>query len=570
MNPQPTPRYQNTLVLIAAVIAAIWFVGSAIGNGIRLQAQDGGPIPTSTPAVATPLPGVPVEVGGKVIFYVRARLGSLTPVERAQLIQERISHLANDPFGTPVDLRTVESPDGIDIMNGDDVILTVTERDVAAANFNEDIRVVTDKVRQVIQEEVMRTRAQNTPRARLTRLGESLAFLIVLIIVFYFINRLYHSLIRRIDAVSTETAGERVWESSRFYRSGAWKRIVKLGLNLIRIILFLLLLFFIVPLALRLFPSTAKLANKLFELFLTPITALWDWFNAYQSNLITIGVIILIIYLMIRTVRWFFTEIAEGNIRISGFDPDWASFTGKMISFLLIVAGVVIAFPYLPGSDSEAFRGVSVFLGLLFTLSSTAAVTNIVAGIIQTYTGAFRVGDVVKIGDTSGIVTEKRLLTTRVRTFKNEEVSIPNGSVLNTNVTNYTTLAAEGRLILYTTITIGYDAPWKDVQAALIRAAERVPDVLPEPAPFVLQTSLNDFHISYQLNCYTASAERMMRVYSALHQNIQDTFNEAGIEILSPGFTALRDGNTVTIPESYRPDDYAAPAFRVTQITGRE
>ena len=273
--------------------------------------------------------------------------------------------------------------------------------------------------------------------------------------------------------------------------------------------------------------------------------------------------IIVITYFIVRMIRAFFREIEEGSIRFSGFDPEWASFTGRMVSFLIIVAAIIMIFPYFPGSDSEAFKGISVFLGLLFTLSSTAAVTNIVAGIIQTYTGAFRVGDLVKIGDVTGTVIEKRLLTTRVRTFKNEEVSIPNGTVLNTNVLNYTTLANEDGLILYTTVTIGYDVPWQQVQNLLINAALATPDVLPDPSPFVLQTSLGDFSVAYQLNCYTKAAERMPRVYSALHQNIQDKFNEANVEILSPTFSALRDGNTVTTPPDYLPDDYQAPAFRV-------
>jgi small-conductance mechanosensitive channel len=238
-----------------------------------------------------------------------------------------------------------------------------------------------------------------------------------------------------------------------------------------------------------------------------------------------------------------------------------------MVSFLITIAAVVVIFPYIPGSDSAAFQGISVFLGLLFTLSSTAAVTNIVAGIIQTYTGAFRVGDLVKIGDVTGLVIEKRLLTTRVRTFKNEEASIPNGSVLNTNIINYTTLAKEDGLILHTTVTIGYDVPWQQVQDLLIKAALATPDVLHEPRPFVLQNSLGDFSVAYQLNCYTKAAERMPRVYSAIHQQIQDKFNEANVEILSPTFSALRDGNTVTTPPDYLPGDYEVPAFRVNAMT---
>jgi small-conductance mechanosensitive channel len=266
---------------------------------------------------------------------------------------------------------------------------------------------------------------------------------------------------------------------------------------------------------------------------------------------------------LIRLERAFFDEVKNGGIRLRGFEPEWGPFTGRMIAFLLIVLAVIVAFPYLPGSDSDAFKGITIFLGALFTISSASAVTNIVSGVIQTYTGSFRVGDVIKIGEITGIVLEKRLLTTRIRSFKNETVSIPNSGVINSNVINYTALARAKGLILFTTITIGYDAPWQQVHQLLIAAALATPDILPDPEPFVLQTSLNDYHVSYQINCYTRNAERMPRTYSALHANIQDMFNQAGVEIMSPTFTALRDGNTVTIPPEDRPMDYQAPAFRI-------
>lgn len=211
-----------------------------------------------------------------------------------------------------------------------------------------------------------------------------------------------------------------------------------------------------------------------------------------------------------------------------------------------------------------AFRGVTIFLGALFSLSSTAVVSNVIAGIILTYTSAFRIGEVIKIGDTIGIATARRLLTTRLRTLKNEEVSIPNAVILNSSVTNYSTMARSEGLILHTTITIGYNAPWKQVHELLIAAARATPFVLERPAPFVLQTSLNDYHVSYQINVYTDKPRELLNIYSALHHNIQDQFNAAGVEIMSPGYTSLRDGNEVTIPPQHRTPEYQTPTFRIT------
>jgi small-conductance mechanosensitive channel len=179
-------------------------------------------------------------------------------------------------------------------------------------------------------------------------------------------------------------------------------------------------------------------------------------------------------------------------------------------------------------------------------------------------------GDRVRIGETVGDITEKTLLVTRVRTIKNVEITIPNGTVLSSQVVNFTTLAAEHGLILNTTVTIGYDAPWARVHELLIEAARRTEHILSEPAPFVLQTALNDFYVSYELNAYTDRPDVMAATYSQLHQHIQDAFNEGGVEIMSPHYGALRDGNATTIPAAHLPADYRAPAFRVAVDANNE
>ena len=235
--------------------------------------------------------------------------------------------------------------------------------------------------------------------------------------------------------------------------------------------------------------------------------------------------------------------------------------------FLLIAFGLVVAFPYLPASDSPAFTGVSVFMGVLVSLASSSALSNMIAGIVLTYTGAFRLGDRVRIGDAFGDIVETSLLATRIRTIKNEEVTIPNSIALGSAVTNYTREARTLGLILHTSVTIGYDAPWRRVHELLVGAALATPGVLHEPRPFVWQTSLNDFYVTYEINAYTRSAREMIDIYAALHSNIQDSFYAAGVEIMSPHVTAIRDGNAVAIPEALRPRDYEAPSFRVEQRT---
>lgn len=186
-----------------------------------------------------------------------------------------------------------------------------------------------------------------------------------------------------------------------------------------------------------------------------------------------------------------------------------------------------------------------------------------VAGLIITYMRPFRIGDRIKIADVVGDVVERTMLITRIRTSKNEIITIPNSSVLSGNTINYSSEAQDRGLILHTTVTIGYDVPWKDIHQALVDAALLTEMILAEPQPFVLQTSLDDYYVAYQINAYTREATRQGHIYSQLHQNIQNVCNERGIEILSPHYRAQRDGNETTIPKDYRAKDYKPPGFNV-------
>ena len=264
-------------------------------------------------------------------------------------------------------------------------------------------------------------------------------------------------------------------------------------------------------------------------------------------------------------IRFFFDEIKKENIKIDGFYSDWAMPTFNIIRFLLLAFMVVIIFPYLPGSDSPIFKGVSVFVGILFSLGSSNAIANMVAGLVITYMRPFKIGDFIKIGDVSGEVIEKTALVTRIRTPKFEDITIPNSTVLSSTSTNYSsnTKHVNNGLLIHTTVTIGYDVPWKDIHKALIEAALKTDMIEQTPSPFVLQTSLDDFYVSYQINVYTKQPTKQPLIYSSLHQNIQDSFNAAGIEIMSPHYNAVRDGNNTTIPENYLKDDYEAPSFSI-------
>jgi small-conductance mechanosensitive channel len=282
------------------------------------------------------------------------------------------------------------------------------------------------------------------------------------------------------------------------------------------------------------------------------LTTAGETIIGYLPNLLTLVIIGVVTRYALKFLRFFHDGIYSKKIKIAGLHPELTEPTFQLLRFLIVALALVAAYPFVPGSDSPIFRGITIFVGFLLSLGSTSLVTNIISGIVLTYTRGMRIGDRVKIGQTVGDVLERTLLVTRIRTIKNVVVTIPNGMVLNNEIINYNAPMLEEGLILNTTVTIGYDVAWRKVHDLLIQAAVACGDILSDPKPFVLQTSLEDYYVSYELNAYTHAPDRMAMIYSELHQNIQDRFIESGIEIMSPGYTAYRDGSEATIPSQYQ------------------
>jgi small-conductance mechanosensitive channel len=303
------------------------------------------------------------------------------------------------------------------------------------------------------------------------------------------------------------------------------------------------------------FPGTQTIVSSLLDKIGEMLIGAGESALGYLPNLITLVFIVIITRYTLKLLRFFHDGIHSKKIRIAGLHQELTGPTFQLLRFMVFALALVAAYPFLPGSNSPVFRGITIFVGFLLSLGSTSLVTNIVSGIVLTYTRGLRIGDRVKIGGTVGDVLERTLLVTRIRTIKNVVVTIPNGMVLNNEIINYNAPMLEEGLILNTTVTIGYDVPWRRVHDLLIQAALATRDILSDPKPFVLQTSLDDYYVSYELNAYTHAPERMVMIYSELHQNIQDWFNEAGVEIMSPKYTAYRGGDEVTIPAEYQRHD---------------
>jgi small-conductance mechanosensitive channel len=323
-----------------------------------------------------------------------------------------------------------------------------------------------------------------------------------------------------------------------------------------------------VLLVLSLYPLTRRFARTIFLYTQAALIQVGEAFIGYLPNLFIIAFIIIATGYGLRVIKPIFKGLEEERIKIAGFYPEWASPTYRLAEiFILTIAGV-LCFPYLPGFGSEAFQGLSLFLGVLVSLGSTTAIANAVSGVILIYTRAFRLGDYIRVGDMKGEVADKSLLVTQLRTPNNVIVTIPNASLIANNIENYSLSNRDSNrpVILTTTITLGYDVPWALIYDTLTAAARATNHVLPDPPPTVHQTGLGDFSVSYELRFCTAVPHLEIEIHSHLHQNIQDHCNAADIEILSPTYSAIRDGNTSTIPASYLPADYKADGFRLNPI----
>jgi small-conductance mechanosensitive channel len=269
----------------------------------------------------------------------------------------------------------------------------------------------------------------------------------------------------------------------------------------------------------------------------------------YLPSLAVIVVVLLIARFVLHILKLVFSGIQKQKIKLPHFYPEWSRTSFNLLRIMVIALTLVIIFPYLPGSASPAFQGFSIFFGVLLSLGSTSAVANVVAGIVITFTRAFKVGDRVKISNTEGDIVERSAFVTKIMTPKNVEVSIPNAAVLNNHIINYSAQADKTGLTLHTTITIGYDISWVKVHELLIAAAGQTEHIEPDPAPFVLQTALDDFYVEYELNANTRFPNQKPKIYSDLHANILTNFQQAGVEIMSPHYLARRDGSAPAIPD---------------------
>ena len=303
-----------------------------------------------------------------------------------------------------------------------------------------------------------------------------------------------------------------------------------------------------VPVVLTLFPWTEPLAQPFAVYFLEPLSQIWETMVDYAPSLLHIVIIVFCTWLILKFLRGFFAAFRMRYITLPGFHSDWAEPTYKIMRFLVLGLSLVMIFPLLPGADSPAFKGISLFVGAMITLGSTSAMGNVTSGVVLIYARSFNQGDFIRINETFGQVVERTLLATRLQTTKNEVVTIPNSAVLSGQVTNFSDTSDSADLVVHTSIGLGYDVDWRKVHELLINAARATAYIEQAPEPFVLQKSLDDFSVSYEINAHTRRPDQLPGIYSELNRNILDEFNREQIEIMSPAYTSVRDGNAPAAP----------------------
>ena len=498
---------------------------------------------------------------GTPVFTIYAGIGPFSAAARARLIEQKIKSLAENPFYNSDSIRIFKSELAFAVMYGESIITSIFEEDARAEGSTRET-VTRNRETKIIYAIREHRKAANMGEI-IKNATISAGILVLLIIVITLINKLFKRLSYKMADWQSPIMRILHLKEFEFFNRERQLVILRVLLKITRWIIILVLVISMLLSVFYLLPWTKAISITILGFVVNPLKNILVSFWEYVPNLITIIVILFVSRLIIRLFKFFKREVEKETLKVPGFYPDWALPTFNILRVLIIIFTIVAIWPYLPGSGSHIFQGVSVFFGLVFSLTSASALSNFMAGLTITYTRAFKLGDRVKIGEVTGDIIEKSMLVTKIRTIKNEEITVPNNKIMNTEVINYSTCAPDMGLIMHTTVTIGYDAPWRQVHQLLIDAALHTDLILKKPKPFVLQTALNDFYISYQINAYTRAPSDMAVIFSNLHQNIQDSFNKAGVEIMSPHYKAVRDGNTIAIPEENRSDGYKSPGFRI-------
>jgi small-conductance mechanosensitive channel len=536
----------------AAATVALAFLATAISVPAAPAPQAGAqsqqrPAATTTPASGgNAAEGAPVLLDGKQVLRVRWGYKTFTPASRAANISSKLKHVADNLAAARLSVQPEDAT--TDVMSGETLIAAVFDGDAKAAGASKE--EVAQQWASAMQQAVDGYRSEHSLRLKLTRIVLALLTILICVAVLAIVRELTRNLTQRATTTLREGAARADQRLAFFLAHEQTHNLVSRTFTVTRMIVSLAILWVSLHLLLSIWPSTRPLSERMSESVLRPIRAFGAAFLASLPSLIVVVLILVVTWYAIRLVHFFFSRIRQREITLEGFRPAWAPATDRLVTITLVILALLVAYPYIPGSESPAFKGISIFLGVLVSLGSTGLVGNAVTGVSLTYVDAFDIGDLVKIGEVVGWVTKMGMLTTRVRTRKNEIITIPNSFVVSKEITNFNKPGDHG-VIITSKVGIGYDAPWRQVEGMLKLAARRTPGIRPAPEPFVLELSLNAFDITYELNAYLEAGQLLHVVLAELNRNILDAFNEYGVQIMTPAYVADPQRDKVVPPDQW-------------------
>lgn len=491
--------------------------------------------------------GAPLVIDGDTLLKLYARKGGMAPDLRIESAEKIINERGKSLTFFSDSCYVFEGEYFSDIMIGEDVILSISLEDALWENTtrqelaNKYCKIIEAKVKELHADYGLQQKILGILFIVLILAGQWFAYRLTKWLYMRWRLRLTRMLLKKAKPISIKD-----YEFLNMHQIGVASLVTFRILFIFFIILQLLVS---IPLLFSAFPETKDFAYTIYGYIVDPIKDIFNAIVGFLPNLIKIIIIVVCFHYLVKGIKYFTNEIAAGKLKINGFYADWAHPTFVIVRVLCYSFMFVMIWPLLPSSNSEVFQGVSVFIGIIVSLGSSSIIGNVMAGMVMTYMRPFRIGDFIKYGDTEGFVIEKTVLVTRIRTRKNDVITIPNSNLLTSQTSNYTVAAHDYGIIVHTKVTIGYDMNWQFIRQLLIEAAEATHGIVHNPKPFVVVTALDDFYVEYEINAYTHKAETLSIVYSELHQNILDKFHTSGVEIMSPHIYAHRNDLELQIPK---------------------
>ncbi|MEM8631344.1 MAG: mechanosensitive ion channel domain-containing protein [Pseudomonadota bacterium] len=528
----------TTIYAVLVAVALLWPLGALAQDEVA---------PPEAVDVETDTGGIfvaPVMVDGESLFVVRGS-SALPATERAATIARRLAEVAgrSDSAGVTVEIRDTEFGPGI---FGNGLLLTVvTQADAELEQIPVD--VLAGIQAEVIRRAILQYRSERTDTARIDSaieaVGWTAGFLVLCMLILWYRRRLPEKAARFAErrAAGVEEATKQVVQSR------AIAEMVRYVVRIVLLVILFVAFYYYASFVLFSFAETRPIALLLFTYVTEPFVIVLGGFVDVLPDLIVIAVIVWVTRYLIKGVRIFFDNVEAGVIQLESFEPHWIWPTYTIARTVLILIAAVVAFPYIPGSQSAAFQGLTILLGVMVSLGSNSVVSNMLAGIFVLYRRSMNVGDRISVGGHKGDVVQIKLMETYVKSIKNELVSIPNSTLLNSEVKNFTKRIDGRGILVHTTVGIGYEEPRKKITAMLIEAANRTIGLKREPNPFVLVTGLADYSVNYQINAFTTRGSRLPLIESELHKNILDVFQENAVQIMTPSYMA--DPEVPKIPE---------------------